>query len=403
MFRHAQRQARVIAAVLFAALLAGCGKQPPKDTVPESYVDSTAIATGYTTHTSSTTRNTDAAPSATSPASTITVATTTVTVLTSAIQTPATSTAIATRTDDNTTATTAADPTTTTTTAEKTTVTTTAKKTTTTTTRTTTKRTTTTTRTTLGAGVFTDIHRLQAGKSYTVKGIRLFSVRSTDNAFAKIQGGYFDGETYYIAALRKRSNGYEDTRILVVSKKGKLLRESEPLSLDHANNITYNPTLDRLVVSHCHSPDGHYYRYSLVDPRTLTITKTADKNQPFFAMAYSPEKQKYASARWNGEILDFWDKDMNHLQARSVTQPGSLSQGVFCDSEGVYFVRSAQNGYGSELRIYDWNGNLKLATPLQLADDYEPECINIVGDTTYIIADDWKGNAVVYILRFKEK
>ena len=401
-----KRRKRILACCWLVALLGGvlnaCGSTPaessPPVTEPSRATQTTTVSAVGTETTASVTPADTTLPSAVTtsvllPTDTTVAVTVATHSATTSPPTTATETAAATAATEAITTT----MTTTTTVTAKTTTTT--KKITTTTT----KRTTTTTGTKLGAGVFTDIHRLQAGKSYTVKGIRLFSVRSADNAYTKIQGGYFDGETYYIAALRKRSDGYEDTRIMVVSKKGKLLRESEPLSLDHANNITYNPTLDRLVVTHCHSPNGHYYRYSFVDPHTLTVTKTADKNQPFFAMAYSPEKQRYASARWNGETLDFWDKDMNHLQARSVTQHGSLPQGVFCDGEGVYFVRSAQNGHAAELRIYDWSGNLKLATPFQLADDYEPESINVVGDTTYIIADDWKGNAVVYILRFKEK
>lgn len=370
MFCRKRLPSGILTAALLAGLLVGCGNAPTESILPENPtgVTATATTTGVTataTTTGSPTRNTSTAPSSTTlpVTTTVTAKTTIATASSVTAEAQTTTSATSTRTDAVTTTTTAA----------------------------------------LDAGVFTDIHRLQAGKSYTVTGVRLFSVRSTDRAFAKIQGGYFDGETYYIAALRKLNDGYEDVRILVVSKTGELLRESEPLPLDHANNISYNPTLDQLVVTHCQSPDGHYSRFSFVDPYTLTVTETADKSQPFFAMAYSPEKQQYASARWGGETLDFWDRDMHHLQAKSVTPPGSLSQGVFCDGEGVYFVRSSQNGYASELRIYDWDGELKLATPLRLAGAHEPECINIVGDTTYIIADDWRGNAVVYALQCKEE
>lgn len=248
----------------------------------------------------------------------------------------------------------------------------------------------------------TDIHQLQAGVDYVVGGEQLFTIRSSDPAFAKIQGAYFDGERHYIAATRQLEGGYEDARILVVSNTGKLLRESEPLTLDHANNITFNPHIGQLVVSHCHSPDGHYYRYSFVDPETLTITRTEDKEQPFFSMAYSPEKLQYASARWDGETLDFWDQDMNHLKTVDVEWPPTLSQGVFCDAQGVYFVRSERFGYPSEIRIYDWNGNLTKTMPLFIPDNPEPESINIVGNTAYVVADDGKGSAVVYSLYFEE-
>lgn len=258
----------------------------------------------------------------------------------------------------------------------------------------------TTTTTSVSNSIVTDIHRLQPGITYLATVNQLFSVRSSDRDFTKTQGGYFDGETCYIAVTRQLENGYEDVRILVTDKAGKLLRESDPLPLDHANNITYNPHIDKLVVSHCQSPDGHYYRYSFVDAQALTVTKTGDKEQPFFSMAYSPEKQQYASARWNGETLDFWDKDMNHLFAKDVEKPKSLSQGVFCDAQGVYFIRSEQNGYPSEIRIYDWNGDLQRTIDLKISSRYEPEAISIVDDTTYVIAHDIRKNAVVFSLSF---
>ena len=182
----------------------------------------------------------------------------------------------------------------------------------------------------------------------------------------------------------------------MANKNGELLRQSDPLKLDHANNITYNPDIDRLVISHCQSPDDHYNRCSFVDPKTLTITDTMDKSQPFFSMAYSSEKKQYASARWSGETLDFWDKDMNHLMAKDVKMPETLSQGVFCDGKGVYFVRSSLNGHKSEILIYDWNGELKHTVMLALPAAFEPESINIADGTTYVMADDGSGNAIVY-------
>ena len=249
----------------------------------------------------------------------------------------------------------------------------------------------------------TDIHALEEGITYVARMRELFTFRSEDPQYRMIQGACFDGETYYISAIRGMSDGSEQVRILKLDAEGKTIAESNPLLLDHANNITYNSRLNRLVVSHCHSPDNHYYRYSLVDPDRLKITQTADLPYPFYSMAYCEEKDMYASGEWSGEFVDTWDGDMTPVLHVAVECPASLSQGVFCDAQGIYFVRSAQNGAASEIRIYDWECQLtrriELLTP---SGNIEPESINIVGQTVYVVAfDHSRGCGVSYTLFFE--
>ena len=247
-----------------------------------------------------------------------------------------------------------------------------------------------------------DVHTLDAAQAYEAIGGSIFDFKSGDPAHYIVQGGFFDGEKFYIAHISKLDGGFEQARILVLDYWGNPVRESEPLPLDHANCITYNDTIDRLVVAHCQSPDGHYSRYSYVDPETLTVTDTFDAPQPFFAIGYSKEKQRYASGQWAGQTLDFWDAEMNHLLSVNVEMPGSLSQGVYCDDTGVYFVRSSQNGFGSEIRVYDWNGNLTRTIPVRLPGNIEPESINIVDGITYVLGNDWtRGRGAAFILEYK--
>lgn len=247
-----------------------------------------------------------------------------------------------------------------------------------------------------------DIRSLDRNKEYIANGEKLFAFKLKDQEYYIIQGGYFDGEHYYVAAIKKYSDGYEDARILVMDASGRKLRESEVLPLDHANSITYNDKIDKLVVAHCQSPDGHYYRYSFVDPKTLEITETGDKSYPFFAIAYSSEKEMYASGEWGGETLDLWNADFEHIKSVGVSQPGSLSQGVDCDGEGIYFVRSSQNGHPSEIRIYNWNCKLKLKIELSLPGHVEPESINVIDGEVYVIGTDWsRGCGVAYKITFE--
>lgn len=240
--------------------------------------------------------------------------------------------------------------------------------------------------------------RLDEAARYVAVANHLFDFLPADPLYRVVQGGYFDGEQYVVAMVYD-DNGKEWTRIQVMDRQGNLLRLSEPLELDHANNITYNPSLATYVVTHCQSQDRHYYRYSLVDPQTLEITATGDLEFPFFAMAYCPELDRYASGRWGGESIDVSDGDMNLLATYSVELPSTVSQGVWCDESYLYFVRSANNGHSSEIRVYDWEGTLIYEIPLMLDSVIEPESISIFDGVAYIVCNvAGFANGLVYSL-----
>ena len=247
-----------------------------------------------------------------------------------------------------------------------------------------------------------NIHLLEAGKDYTAVGTRLFEFRSDDPVHYVIQGAYFDGRYFYVASVGRPENSPEVARIIKLDANGKKLGESEPLAVDHANNISFVPGKG-LFVTHCQSDDGHYYRYSFVDPKTYKITGSGDLEHPFFAMAYAADVGKFASGEWSGEALDVWDRSLNCLLHKEVETPATLSQGVFADAQGIYFVRSSQNGVGSEIRIYNWDCELVRTVPLHLEGNIEPENINIAGGKVYVIGNDWgSGVGAAFLVEFQE-
>lgn len=233
------------------------------------------------------------------------------------------------------------------------------------------------------------IAALDRMETYKAVGEEIFRFSSSDSEYHTIQGGCIVNGQFVVAIVKKDEEGYEKTRLVVMEMDGTVVRESEPMNLDHCNNLTYNKKIDKILASHCQSPDKHYNRYSLVDPKTFEITETKDLEYPFFSMAYCEKLDKYASGEWSGQTLDIWDGQLNNIMNEDVTTPNSLSQGVFCDEFGIYFVRSSQNGYEAEIRHYDWNTRLARTIPLKLQDSIEPESINIVGDDIYVIGTDW--------------
>ena len=252
------------------------------------------------------------------------------------------------------------------------------------------------------AGLPYNIHLLDPDKNYTAVGTRLFDYGSDDPAYSVRQGAYFDGKYLYAAAVSHPEGAPETARIMVIDAKGKKKKESGPLPLDHANCITYVPG-EGLLVSHCQSDDGHYNRYSIVSLKNLKVTETKDLEHPFFSMAYAPDVGKYASGEWSGEAIDVWDRDLKCVLHRNVEMPATLSQGVFADKEGIYFVRSSQNGYGSELRVYNWECELLRVIPLELEGNIEPESINIVDGKMYVTGNDWGlGVGALFLIEFRD-
>ena len=246
----------------------------------------------------------------------------------------------------------------------------------------------------------TDVTKLQRGLNYTVSLEEATTFRSADNLYGIMQGATYAKGKIYAAATYKKTDGSELTRILAVNTDGTVEKESEPLALDHANAITYVKKWDKLLISHCQSNDGHYNRYSLVDPETLQITGSHDLEKPFFAMAYDEETDRFFSGEWGGGTLDTWDGDLTLSLSKGVEEPKSLSQSLYASANGACFVRSSQNNAPAEIRIYDWECNLTMTVIVPTS--AEPEAIFLIDGVTYIVCNDFAGaQALVYRLSFE--
>ena len=207
-----------------------------------------------------------------------------------------------------------------------------------------------------------------------------------------VQGGTFDGTYYYVAMINNQADP-ETTYLFKFDSHGNLVRKSPKLMLDHANDITYVKKWNALLVSHCQSSDGHYYRYSLVNPDTFAIIKTEDLPNPFFGMDYCEQRDSFVSARWGGDTIDLWNGDLTPQQAFQVETPPGTSQGVAADANYLYFARYNPN----TVQVYDWDGNLSFSIPLDM--EGEPEHISIIDGIMYIGGNNmyWTGGYFSYV------
>lgn len=232
----------------------------------------------------------------------------------------------------------------------------------------------------------------------TAEGVKIHTLKCPESGYTTAQGCCFDGECWVVAFNKFDKNREECTLLCKFDKDGKLVKTSDgPLYLEHANNITYLPQISAYYVTSCQGTLRECWNgYSIVDKDSLQIIEKGELEHPFFAMSYCPERKAYASGRWGGETLDFWDSERNHTLTKDVDPPGTLSQGVFAAEDFVWFVRSSQNGYKQEFRVYDWYGELAATVPLHLKGDAESESVNIVDGVMYVTSN---GGSRAYLYR----
>ncbi len=249
-----------------------------------------------------------------------------------------------------------------------------------------------------------DMYRVPSdpGAGYTATGDKLFDLVSPDGNYGNAQGCCFDGKNWVVAFNRIDEKGEEVSILCKFDEEGNFVKQSEPLYLEHANNITYIPEKRAYYVTSCQGTLTECWNgYTLVDKKTFEVIEKGNLEQPFFAMGYCPELKRYASARWDGSTLDFWNSKLKHLKSRDVTPSGTLSQGVFAARSCVWFVRSSINGFHQEFLVYDWDGELLASIPLDLENDVESESVNIVNGTVYVTSNGG-GKAGLFKVRFEK-
>lgn len=223
------------------------------------------------------------------------------------------------------------------------------------------------------------------------------SLKSTVSNQYGISGGWTDGKYLYRAFITSYDSTNEDNNEVVIVKydltTGEIVKQSEKLPLNHANDITYNSKTNQLVVSH-----GVSTTVSLIDADSLELEGT--KTLPCLAgiMDYNPTYDCYALARAQLHHLYILDKDFNPIQKYEVdlythpqfhpkgTATGVSPQGNACDDKCIYYLFSSgtEQEYKHVITVFDWNGNYMTEIEFQL-DGVEPEAISVVGNTIYVM------------------
>lgn len=204
-----------------------------------------------------------------------------------------------------------------------------------------------------------------------------------DNVSTTSQGGYTDGTYHYQLFIKKDTENNEENNIVRLVKcdlaTGEVVQISDPLPLNHANDLTYNAKRGLFVAVH---NNPHRKWVSLIDPETLTIVKTVKMGIKIYSIAYNQARDQYVVGLSGGQTFCFLDADFNRVDD-VIYQPtdqtkGYTTQGVACDENFIYFVLYKENA----ITVYDWDG--QFVTLIKLAVSGEPENLNVVDGVIYI-------------------
>lgn len=196
------------------------------------------------------------------------------------------------------------------------------------------------------------------------------------------QGGWFDGRYWYQLFIGKDTEHNErDNTVRLVRydiQTGKTVRISDPLPLNHANDLTYNSRRGLLVAVH-NNPNRKLV--SFIDPETLTVTETVTLPCRIYSLAYSPERDMYVAGIAGGQSFCLLDAAFRQVGGSFSPTPdtaGYITQGCACDARYIYFVLYRQN----VITVYDWEGRHIRTLPITVSG--EPENLSQVGGSLYV-------------------
>ena len=209
-----------------------------------------------------------------------------------------------------------------------------------------------------------------------------------------LQGGCVTDEYGYFVMLDNTTTiAYTTTKSIVLKYDMTSMTEvtrSEVLRMGHANDITYLPATNELLIIHVSGQ-----KVSCLDADTLELKKTIRLPLEGHALAYVPETDRYVFAYDKAGMFFMSGELEGKKWFESSSMPIAttlVTQGICADDKYVYHIlwSSQSNEEESEsiILVFDWEGNEVMRIPIGLK-NYEPENISIAGDGFIIACNNY--------------
>lgn len=219
-----------------------------------------------------------------------------------------------------------------------------------------------------------------------------FKLEAVDG-YMTMQGGCTDGTYAYL--LLEKKNVVDQTTGNKVSycmlfkvdmATWTVVKQSEPLAVDHGNGITYNPHTNQLMVAHC---QNRTQEFSYIDPDTLTVTGSKSLGRNFYSITYNATHDKYVIGIKGSTKFVIYDGEFNPLGEYTGVDPGLGYQNIACDDDYIYITYTGDN---NAIMCYDWDGYF---CGVYWVNSYvENEAMFNIGDTYYMTFYTGSGGTV---------
>ncbi len=226
----------------------------------------------------------------------------------------------------------------------------------------------------------------------------LYMVPAVSEECFILQGGGTDGRYLYLAMVTPKVDGYQDGHIIKLEpESGEVIKVGPRIKIDHANDITYNPKMGKLLVVH-NVPHCHWL--SVVEPETLDVDRIIEMpGVPVYSVSYNAKRDCYAVGRSNGQGIGILDSDFKLINHYDFINTRYITQGMTSDDDYIYFVQHAVNC----VMKYDWEGNFIEYLPLSKRSG-EPENIWFVNGKFYMAGSVFTADrqTLAYVYRLEE-
>ena len=227
-----------------------------------------------------------------------------------------------------------------------------------------------------------------------------------DDEIRATQGGCYDGTKYfYQGYIWHDGNTEANNKVIIVKydfERKVRVAQSEILSLNHCNDMTYVPDLNLIAVVN-HGPNKTTITF--INPETLTVEYTKKIAIAVYAIAYNHERNRYATGVSNSRDIRRWESDLTFklsekLIVANKVSDGYTTQGICADENFIYCVfwdskNKNNKDFQNIATVYDWYGNYVGVIEFDVG-KIEPENIFIRNGSVYVTCHS--GGAKIYKL-----
>ena len=181
---------------------------------------------------------------------------------------------------------------------------------------------------------------------------------SNGNEYKTNQGGCSDGKYYYQSFLILNADESLNRAMIIKYdlSTGLEVRRSGILSAGHANDLTYNPRTNQIIIAN-NAPDHRII--TILDASTLKFIKTVRVPCPIYSITYNAERDIYfigcsesknlRALNSNFEVID------QNIYVTDQNTTGCMTQGIGSDDVFVYCTYYTDPG--NIIEVFDWYGN----------------------------------------------